>query len=122
MANRFRSLEEFITTQIQSLDQLRVLLLCRKYPEANWDADEVGCRLKLPPGRAPATLAELAAKRLLAASGNSGCYRYQPQSIELMRLVDQLAELDRVRPVTLVNMIAPLLGNASPRTPVSNSP
>jgi hypothetical protein len=99
------SLEEFIETRIESVDDLRALLLFYHTPETEHTAVEVGGKLYLTPAVAETVLARLAGKGLLTGSGKPARYRFQPPSPELARLIEQLVELDRERPVTLIKMI-----------------
>ena len=105
------SLEEFIETRIESVDDLRALLLFYHTPETERDAIETGGKLHVTPATAESALMRLAGKGLLAASGKPARYRFQPQSPELARLIQQLVELDRERPVTLIKMIYEKPGN-----------
>ena len=100
-------LEEFIKTHIESVDDLRSLLLFHGAPQAQMDANEVAGKLYLPPITAEKILARLAAKGLLAGIAESRRYRYQPDSAESARLIAELVELDQIRPVSLINMIYP---------------
>lgn len=97
-------LEQFITTHITSVDELRALLLLQASAVIAWDAVEAGGKLYLPAPTVEPILAGLVTKGLLVAD-EAGKYRYQPASPELGQLVAQLAEMDRVRPVTLINLI-----------------
>lgn len=69
-----------------------------------WTANDVAGRLYLPPKATDSILSRLIGKKLLQALEN-GHYRYEPQSPELAKLVEQLSELDKKQPVTLINMV-----------------
>ncbi|HTV63098.1 MAG TPA: hypothetical protein VMH30_11075 [Verrucomicrobiae bacterium] len=99
------SLEEFIRTQLESVDDLRALLLLYAAPRQEWDVMSVAGKLYLPPERAAAVLGRLAAKRFLVAEGEPLRYRFQAQAREAEQLIGELSELDRERPVTLINMV-----------------
>jgi hypothetical protein len=99
------TLEEFIKTQIASVDELRALLLFQVSPQTNWDAAGLAGKLYLRPVVAAAVLSRLAAKGFLAADGDPPRYRFQPKSDEFAQRVAELAEVDRKLPVTLINMI-----------------
>ena len=99
------SLEEFIETQIESVDDLRALVLFFHTPETERTADEAGGKLYLTPAVAETVLTRLAGKGWLAVSGKPARYRFQPPAPELARLIEQVVELDRERPVTLIKMI-----------------
>jgi hypothetical protein len=99
------NLEEFIKTQLESVDDLRALLLLHSEPHVEWDALNLAVKLYIQPAAATAVLTRLTAKNFLTADGQPVRYRFQPQSPELLQLVKELAELDRQRPVTLINLI-----------------
>lgn len=98
-------LEEFIKTQIESVDQLRTLLLLRMESRTEWEAMSVAGKLYLQPPLVVSVLNGLVAKGLVVCSGEPLRYRYHPQTPELAELVEELAALDREHPVTLINMI-----------------
>ncbi len=87
------------------MDHLRALLLLAADARSEWNAMGVAGKLYIPPAQAAEVLAGLAAKKLLIARGQPMSYRYQPQTPELGELVKELAELDRQRPVTLINLV-----------------
>ena len=115
------NLEEFIKTQIESVPELRALLFFQSRPQTDWDTVEVARKLYLQTPIAATVLTGLVAKGLLVSDGAPPRYRYQPQSAELAGLIEQLAEMDCVRPVTLINVITPLPGNSRPTPPLSSS-
>jgi DNA-binding IclR family transcriptional regulator len=98
------NLEEFIKTQLESVDELRTLLLVQGAPQADWDATEIAQKLYLQPAVVTSVLEKLTAKGFVTSAAQPR-YRYQPASPELAELIKQLAEMDRVRPVSLINMI-----------------
>ncbi len=65
---------------------------------------EVGARLYLQPKRVSAVLASLLAGGLLVEDEDA-CFKFQPRSAELGRIVKELATLDEERPVTLIKLI-----------------
>ena len=101
------NLEEFIKSQIASVDDLRTLLLLSVNSGLDWNVNEVAGKLYLLPATAGAVLDRLTAKGLLTCSGEPPRFRYQPASAEIAGLVSELIELDRKRPVTLINMVYP---------------
>lgn len=102
------NLKEFIKTQIKSVPELRVLLFIQAWPQGDWDVREIARKLYLERPMVAVALTGLVCKGLLVSAGDPPRYRYQPQSVELAGLIEQLVEMDRVNPVTLVNLIAPL--------------
>ena len=115
------NLEEFINNQIKSVPELRALLFCYAFPQTDWDAAEIARKLFLQPPRVAVILTGLVSKGLLASFGDPPRYRYQPQSAALADCVVQLAEMDRVWPVTLINLITPVARTSSQVPPLSSS-
>ena len=98
------TIEDFIRTQIETVDNLRALLLLRSDPKARWDSDLVGAQLHLSPQDAARVLGDLEAKGLIDVSGGPR-YRYGSPLPEFAPLVDQLAQIDQEHPVSLINLI-----------------
>ena len=98
------NLTEFIKTRVTSLNELRALLLFQSSPRVERDITEVGGKLYLRHSEAAAAINTLVARGILSSSDKPGHYLYRP-SDELALLVDQLAEMDRKHPVTLINLI-----------------
>ena len=96
-------IQQFILRHIATVDHLRALLLLREEAGRAWTAMEVTAALYLQPKAASGVLASLEASGLLSSAG--GEYRYGPRTPELARLADELATLDRERPVTLIKLI-----------------
>jgi predicted transcriptional regulator len=101
------NLEEFIKSKLESVDDLRALLLFHGHLGAEMDANEVAGKLYLQPVTAEAVLARLATKGLLTIASQPHRYQYQPSSPEAARMVDEIVQLDRERPVSLMNLIYP---------------
>jgi len=116
------NLEEFTKNQINSLIELRALLLLHNRLEADWNALEIAQKLNLEPSRVAGALPGLVTKGLLATTGEPPRYRYEPQSAALADWVSRLAEMDRFHPVTLINLIAPLQVTSPHGAPLSSSP
>jgi DNA-binding IclR family transcriptional regulator len=91
--------------QIGSVNELRALLLLSRDPQTEWSAETLASKLYFQPSLATAVLTRLVASGFLVASAESHRYRFQPHSSELEKIVAELDELDRKRPVTLINMI-----------------
>jgi hypothetical protein len=98
------TIEQFIRTQIEAVDNLRALLLLRFDPQARWDAGLVSAQLHLPPKYAARVLGDLAAKGLIDVSGGL-YYRYGPPLPEFAPLIEQLAPIDQEHTVSLLNLI-----------------
>lgn len=99
-------IKEFIRTHIASVDTLRVLLLLQSDPQREWTSNNVYVKLYLEPKIAEGLLDGLAKSGVLAVNkvGNPA-YRYAPKAAELAGAVDRVVQLDKERPVTLINLI-----------------
>jgi hypothetical protein len=97
-------LQQFILKHIDSVDHLRALLLLRNEPTRSWGVMEVGARLYLQPRRVSAVLASLEKAGLVRQDSEEN-FRFAPADPELAQLVEELATLDRERPVTLIKLI-----------------
>jgi hypothetical protein len=99
------NLEQFIQAHLGTVDHLRVLLHLKSTPRSEWDVLDVAAKLYLPPETAAGVLGQLSASGLTVTAGDPPRYRYQPRTPELAALVENLAEMDRTHPVTLINWI-----------------
>ena len=99
------NLEEFIKTHIESVDELRALLLFHANQNMEWDTMGAAGKLYVPPAMVAAILERLTSKGFLIVTSDPPRYRFQPQTQELKNAVEELARLDAERPVTLINMI-----------------
>ena len=95
--------QQFILKHIDSVDHLRTLLLLRSEPTRAWGVMDVSARLYLEPRQVTAVLASLKVSGLVIE--NAGSFLYGPRDEELAKMVDELAKLDRERPVTLIKLI-----------------
>jgi len=99
-------LREFILDKIDSIAQLEALLLLRAAPSNDWDAAAVARRLYVDEQEARAVLARSQEEKLLIASAaEPRRYRYQPESPELGRLIDRVAEVYAKHLVPVTNLI-----------------
>jgi len=93
----------FIHEHIDSVEQLEVLLLVRAHPGREWSAREVADELRIDPGSAEQRLEDLVRVGLLA-DGSAGV-RYAPETPELARQVDELAQLYQSHRVAIISVI-----------------
>ncbi|MHB0957625.1 MAG: hypothetical protein ACYC6N_25635 [Pirellulaceae bacterium] len=99
------NVEQFIHAYIETVDQLRAVLLLASDRQVEWSETDVGAKLYLLPASARAVLDRLVAKGLCVGQGEPRRYRYQPQSPEMAQFVQEVVELDRERPVTLLKIV-----------------
>ncbi len=96
----------FIEENLETVDQLRVLLLLQAGPGQDWRAEEVSRQLYLTVPDAAGHLAKLASRGFVSPSqGPPLAYRYEPRTDEIAAMGRRLAQFDRERPVTLINLL-----------------
>lgn len=99
------NIQEFIKANIESIDELRSLLLFYSAPGLARNAEEIAGKLYITPAAAAKVLARLAARKFVAGEEEPPRYRFLPQTPEQLLLLKELEDLDRQRPVTLIKMI-----------------
>lgn len=94
----------FIEKNINSVEQLEVLLLLRQDPEREWTSDSVSQALYTPTAAAEKRLADLVSRHIAARDDLRQCFFYQP-SPELGTIIDDLATVYRDRRVAVISLI-----------------
>jgi len=97
--------QRFISTHIDSIEKLEVLLLLRARADRDWNARDVSQELRITEASANARLEDLKARRLLVAAGNPPTYRYNPASSDDAQDVAQLQETYSTRRVSVISFI-----------------
>lgn len=98
--------QRFITTHIDSLEKLEVLLLLRARSEREWTASAVSLELRITESSAAMRLADLAARRLLVGSGATPpSYRFSPTDSEDVQAVAELAMVYGAKRVSVISFI-----------------
>lgn len=98
--------QRFITTYIDSLEKMEVLLLLRAHPGREWTASSVSLELRITEPSAAARLMDLTAHRLLVSDGAAvPVYRFSPASSEDAQAVTELAAVYGARRVTVISFI-----------------
>jgi hypothetical protein len=98
-----KDVERFIATDIDSVEQLEVLLLLRAAPDKQWTAKEVARALVSREDSAAHWLARMTERGLLTQLDNR--YRYATGKPELAETIDALAESFAKYRVTVVALI-----------------
>jgi hypothetical protein len=98
-------IKQFIADNIDSVAQLELLLLMRDQPAKAWSAQEAGNALYAAADVTGLLMADLHAKKLLAAGPAESTYVYRPERAESALLVDRLADLYRERRVAVISTI-----------------
>lgn len=93
----------FLTTHVDSVEQLEVLLLARSDPARWWTLDDVSTALRTAPASAGTRLRDLAGRRILETEGAR--FRYRPPDAALAALIDRVAAAYRDRRVTVITCI-----------------
>jgi hypothetical protein len=95
----------FIEENIHSVEQLEVLLLLRQDPQKQWTADSVSQVLYTPAAAAAMRLVDLVSRHLAVRDDSQQNYAYQPSSMELGKIIDELANVYRDRRVAVISLI-----------------
>jgi hypothetical protein len=98
----------FIHDNINSVEQLEVLLLLRGEPQKQWSAEEVSRRLFTMPASASTRLIDLHARGLLKESGANGTdvlYSYSPGDSRTDDVVSRLDRAYRERKDSVIQII-----------------
>ncbi|MCP3100929.1 hypothetical protein LZ198_18820 [Myxococcus sp. K15C18031901] len=98
--------QRFITTHIDSLEKLEVLLLLRSQSGKEWTASSVSLELRITDSSAAARLADLTERKLLVSDGGTPpVYRFSPASSEDVQAVTELAAVYGARRVSVISFI-----------------
>jgi DNA-binding IclR family transcriptional regulator len=95
----------FLHQNIESVEQLEVLLLLWRTPERGWTSDEVATAVYSHPSSVVRRLAMLLGQGLLRER-ESGCYQYAPRTADLHETVTRLDHMYRERRVAVITQIA----------------
>lgn len=98
-------LRRFIV-RIPSIPFLEALLLLRSAPAQTWDAESVAQRLYINSQQAIELLKSLAAAHVcMKVTSEPECFIYQPESEELSKLIDDLANEYAHNLIEVTNLI-----------------
>jgi hypothetical protein len=95
----------FLHQNVDSVEQLEVLLLLRRTPERAWTSDEVATAVYSHPTSVVRRLAMLLGQGLLRER-DSGSYQYAPRTAELHDTVTRLDHMYHARRVAVITLIA----------------
>jgi hypothetical protein len=96
---------QFLHQNIDSVEQLEVLLLLWRTPERGWTSQEVAIEIYSHPSSVVRRLVLLLGQGLLREQ-EPGCYQYAPRTAELHHTVTQLNQVYRERRVAVITLIA----------------
>ncbi len=98
--------QRFIAANIESAEQLEVLLLLHRHPDRGWRAHDVSREIFTVPAAATLRLESLVELGFLRSDGAADPeYRYQPRSPELDAEVQALADAYRADRVGVLNLV-----------------
>jgi hypothetical protein len=96
----------FITTHIDSIEKLEVLLLLRSRVDREWTASAVALELRITESSAASRLLDLATRGLLSSDGATPpVYRYSPADPEDVQAVAELASVYGAKRVSVISFI-----------------
>ena len=96
---------QFLHQNIDSVEQLEVLLLLWRAPERGWTSDDVATAVYSHPSSVVRRLAMLLGQGMLRER-EPGCYQYAPRTAELHNTVTRLDHIYRERRVAVITLIA----------------
>ncbi|RKH42267.1 hypothetical protein [Corallococcus llansteffanensis] len=98
--------QRFITTHIDSIEKLEVLLLLRARTDRVWTASAVALELRITEASAARRLAELKAGGLLVQDGSPGeAFRFSPTQTDDVKSAAELAATYAGRRVSVISFI-----------------
>ncbi|WP_247869707.1 hypothetical protein [Herbaspirillum sp. ST 5-3] len=97
--------KRFILVSIASVPHLEAILLLRKEKTRDWNSSQLAQRLYVSEKTADDLLSELHTAGILAEDDDSSGYRFQPQSQELVQMIDRLADIYARNLVEVTNLI-----------------
>jgi hypothetical protein len=101
-----KDVAQFILEKIDSIAQLEALLLLRSDSEKKWSTRALAGRLYIDEKQTEELLVRLSVQGfVLSSSDEPHLYKYQPNSMELRRMVDRLAEIYSKLLVPVTNLI-----------------
>jgi hypothetical protein len=95
----------FLHQNIDSVEQLEVLLLLWRTPARGWTSEEVAAAVYSHPTSVVRRLAMLLGQGLLRER-EPGCYQYSPRTADLHETVTRLDHMYRERRVAVITLIA----------------
>jgi hypothetical protein len=97
------NVHRFLYQNIDSVEQLEVLLLLWRTPERGWTSDEVATAVYSHP---TSVVRRLAMLQGLLREREPGCYQYAPRTADLHETVTRLDHMYRERRVAVITLIA----------------
>ncbi|HUP46933.1 MAG TPA: hypothetical protein VM779_15610 [Thermoanaerobaculia bacterium] len=98
-------LEQFIATNIHSVEEVEILTLLSRSPDTYWSADAMGQQLGIKAEVVGARARELLRRGLLAVGESGSVYRYAPTDEKTKEQVTVLTDTYRDRRITVINAI-----------------
>jgi hypothetical protein len=99
-------LEKFIAEEIQSLEQVEILLLLSGNPHKSWSSRGVYDVVKSNPASVDARLEELTARGILIKEAHPEVrYQFAPKDENVWKVVNELRDAYKERPVKVVQAI-----------------
>jgi hypothetical protein len=100
-----QDVHQFLHQNIESVEQLEVLLLLWRTPERGWTSEEVATAVYSHPTSVIRRLGMMLGQGLLRER-EPGCYQYAPRTAELHQTVTRLEHTYRERRVAVITLIA----------------
>jgi hypothetical protein len=96
---------DFLESCIDSVEQLRVILLLREDPARDWSAAELAHELRSTESSIGKRLAGLYERGVLVRPASAARHRFAPASPAVARVVGELDEIHQKRPYRVIDII-----------------
>ena len=98
-------LEQFIASNIQTVEEVEILSLLSRSPETFWSTDAIAQHLGLKPDLVAARTRDLQRRRLVKGGDSGPVFRYGPADENLRLMVERLIVEYRERRIGVINAI-----------------
>ncbi|HUP50536.1 MAG TPA: hypothetical protein VNA04_17305 [Thermoanaerobaculia bacterium] len=98
-------LDQFIASNIHTVEEVEILALLSRSPETFWSADAMAQHLSLRPEVAAARSRDLDRRGLLRTGESGPVYRFAPANDRIRKQVLELVEAYRDRRISVINSI-----------------
>ena len=101
-----RHIQEFLDTFIDSVEQLRVLLLLYSDPQKLWTVAEITAELRSAESSITKRLDDLYSRKVMVRLPElKGSHRFSPSTADIEVVVRDLAEQNQLRPYKVIDAI-----------------
>lgn len=97
---------KFLNTYIDSIEQLRILLLLHSFPDRVWTTAEITAELRSTDTSVVKRLDDLYSRKVLSRVPDSmNRHQFNPISVDLKKVIGELAVQNQLRPYRVIEAI-----------------